>query len=479
MSEYRLFAQRIGLTGITNLLISLSGIILLPILTKTLSIEEYGIWAQIIVTIGLIPSVILLGLPYAMVRFLAGAKRREEIQEGYYSIYAIVLCASLVVSLVLFSSSRVIAEILFDDNQTIVRILSIILFIECLNSIQFNFFRTFQQMKKYASFVFIQACLNVILVAYFVLSSYGIIGAAIGILITRSLVFLIMSSFIVAEISVKIPRFTNMKDYLAFGLPTVPGSLSSWVVNSSDRYVIGILLGTAFVGYYSPGYTLGNILQMFAAPLGLILPAILSKLYDDCKIEDARMVLKFSLKYFLLLAIPASFGLSFLSKPLLMILSTSEIASEGYLITPFMAVGAVFFGVSVIVNQIIVLVKKTKIMGYIYILAAILNFGLNLALIPYQGIIGAAIASLVAYLFIFVVGMYYSFKYLRFEIDIRFIMKSIFASIAMSLVILTRGPEGVSNVLITICVCSVVYSAILLLLKGVTREELAFFKNLF
>lgn len=162
-----------------------------------------------------------------------------------------------------------------------------------------------------------------------------------------------------------------------------------------------------------------------------------------------------------------------------MILSTSEIASEGYLITPFMAVGAVFFGVSVIVNQIIVLVKKTKIMGYIYILAAILNFGLNLALIPYQGIIGAAIASLVAYLFIFVVGMYYSFKYLRFEIDIRFIMKSIFASIAMSLVILTRGPEGVSNVLITICVCSVVYSAILLLLKGVTREELAFFKNLF
>ena len=33
MSEYRLFAQRIGLIGVTNLLVNLSGIILLPILT--------------------------------------------------------------------------------------------------------------------------------------------------------------------------------------------------------------------------------------------------------------------------------------------------------------------------------------------------------------------------------------------------------------------------------------------------------------
>ena len=44
MTEYKLFAQRVGLVGIVNLLVSLSGIIMLPILTKTLPIEEYGIW---------------------------------------------------------------------------------------------------------------------------------------------------------------------------------------------------------------------------------------------------------------------------------------------------------------------------------------------------------------------------------------------------------------------------------------------------
>ena len=35
MTEYKLFAQRIGLVGITNLIIRLRGLILIPILTKT------------------------------------------------------------------------------------------------------------------------------------------------------------------------------------------------------------------------------------------------------------------------------------------------------------------------------------------------------------------------------------------------------------------------------------------------------------
>ena len=102
MNEHKLFTQRIGLIGITNLLLGLSGIILLPILTKNIPIEDYGIWVQISVTIGLIPAVATLGLTEAMVRFMAAAKKREEIQEGFYSIAFIVLFVSEITSLLLF-----------------------------------------------------------------------------------------------------------------------------------------------------------------------------------------------------------------------------------------------------------------------------------------------------------------------------------------------------------------------------------------
>ena len=479
MNEHKLFTQRIGLIGITNLLLSLSGIILLPILTKNIPIEDYGIWVQISVTIGLIPAVVMLGLPYTMVRFLAAAKKREEIQEGFYSIAFIVLFTSAIASLLLFLFSKPIAASLFDNNLTIARILSLIVFIECLNGLLITFFRTFQQIKRYSIFLFIRTCLNVALVAYFVLSGYGIFGAVIGLLISSFFVFLIMASLIILEIGVKIPKFTHTREYLSFGLPTVPGNLSSWVVNSSDRYVIGIFLSTAFVGYYSPGYTLGNMINMFMAPLSFMLPAVLSKYYDENNMNEVKTVLRYSLKYFLLLAIPSAFGLSLLSKPILTILSTPEIASQGYLITPFVAVSALLFGAYTVIAQIIVLEKKTKILGTIGVIAAILNLGLNIVIVPYMGILGAAITTLIAFSLALILTIFYSFKYFTFHVDWMFILKSVFASIVMSLVIIKWNPEGVLNVLIVIGVCAVVYSGILLLLKGVKKEEIVFFKELF
>jgi O-antigen/teichoic acid export membrane protein len=479
MNEHKLFTQRIGLIGITNLLLSLSGIILLPILTKNIPIEDYGIWVQISVTIGLIPAVVMLGLPYTMVRFLAAAKKREEIQEGFYSIAFIVLFTSAIASLLLFLFSKPIAATLFDNNFTIARILSLIVFIECLNGLLLNFFRTFQQIKRYSIFSFIRTWLNVALVAYFVLSGYGIFGAVMGLLISSFFVFLIMTFLIVSEIGIKIPKFTHIREYLAFGLPTVPTNLSSWVVNSSDRYVIGIFLSTAFVGYYSPGYTLGNMINMFFAPLSFMLPAVLSKYYDENNMKEVKTVLRYSLKYFLLLGIPSAFGLSLLSKPILTILSTPEIASQGYLITPFVAFSALLFGAYGVIYNIIMLEKKTKIVGTIWIIAAILNLGLNLIFVPYIGILGAAITTLLAFALAFILTSYYSFKYFKFDVDFRFILKSILASMAISLIIIKWNPVGTLNVLTVIGVCAVVYSALLLLLKGIKKDEFMFFRNLF
>ena len=465
--------------GIVNLLVNLSGIILLPILTKTLPIEEYGIWVQIIVTITLISPIVGLGLPYTMVRFLAAEKDKRKIQDGFYSIAVFILFTSLVASLLLFIFSEPFAAAFLGDRADLIRIISLIIPIECLNGLYFEYFRTFEQIKKYSLFNSLYTYGMVALVAYSLLSGYGIVGALISFLIARTIVFLLMSSLIISEIGVKIPNFSHLKEYLNFGLPTVPGTFSSWIVISSDRYIIGYLLGVAFVGYYSPGYMLGAMISMYMAPLGFLLPAVLSKLYDERKEAEVKRYLEYTLKYFLMLAIPSVFGLSLLSKPLLITLSTSEIASYGYLITPFTAVSMVLYGGYAIIVQILYLTKKTKIIGTIWMVAAIMNFGLNFVFIPYFGILGAAVTTLIAYTFAFILGAYYSFKYFKFDVDLRFILKSIVASIIMSLVIIKWCPVGTLNVLLAIGACAVVYAAILLLLKGVKKEEIEFFRGLF
>jgi hypothetical protein len=73
-------------------------------------------------------------------------------------------------------------------------------------------------------------------------------------------------------------------------------------------------------------------------------------------------------------------------------------------------------------------------------------------------------------------GSYYSFRELTFDIDWRFIIKSLIASAIMALVIWIISNL---NVIITVLVGVAVYGVGLFLLKGFKREEIAFFSRLF
>jgi O-antigen/teichoic acid export membrane protein len=481
VSEYKSIVKDIGRVGFTNLLVSLSGLILLPILTKTLPVEEYGTWVQITVTMGLIPAVAMLNLPFTMVRFLAAVKTREEFQEGYYSIAAVMAMSGGLASLALFILAGPVAAALFDNQIAITRILALIVFLECINGLQLNYFRTVQQINQYSYLLSFKTCLQLILIGALILAGYGIFGAAIGLVVTDLVLLLIMGVFITSEIGVAIPKFRYLREYLSFCLPTVPGSISNWVVNSSDRYVIALFLGNACVGYYSPGYALGNTITMFIAPLSFMLPVVLSKYYDEGNLKDIKTVLSYSMKYFLALAIPSVVGLSLLSKPLLTILSTPEIAEQGYLITPFLALSGLLFGLYAIITQILILEKKTGITGTIWIVASILNLGLNIIFIPRIGILGAAATTLVAFSLAFVLSMYYSSKYLVFDVNASFILKCLVAATIMGVVVVIGGVQmsgGLLGIILLVGISALVYGVGLLVLRGFKKEEIRFFRGL-
>ena len=471
--------KRIGLVGITNILLALSTLILLPIMTKNFSISDYGIWVQITTTINLIPNFATLGLPYTMVRFLSGEKDKEKIQEGFYTISSIILVSNIIISALMLFFSKSIASALFNGDVNIAMLLSIIVFLACLNTLLLNFFRTFQQMKRYSIFLLIQTYLGVFIVSYFAISGYGIFVTVLGLLIANLLSFLIMGLFIILDIGFKIPKFKNVSEYLSFGLPTIPGNLSYWITDSSDRYVIGIILGTVFVGYYSPGYMLGFFITMFLAPFSLLLPSLLPKYYDGNEIEKVRVFLKYSLKFFLLISIPAAFGLSILSKPILIVLTTPAIAMNGYLITPFVALTGLLFGIYAIIGNVIILEKKTKIIGVIWIITAIINLGLNIIIVPHFGILGAAVTTLVAYALAFVLTLFYSVKFFKFDFDLPFIFKSVIASVLMSFIILIIHPEGILEILTTILVSLIIYSFFLLIMKGIDKKEIEIIREMF
>ena len=97
-SERALFIKRLGLLGLTNVVNTLIGIILIPIFTKGRPLEDYGLWVQINVSLGLIPGLTCLGLPYTLVRYIAGEKDKSKIKETVYSILFVVLAVNAVLA---------------------------------------------------------------------------------------------------------------------------------------------------------------------------------------------------------------------------------------------------------------------------------------------------------------------------------------------------------------------------------------------
>lgn len=480
MKQYTQFAQNIGLLGITNLFVGLQSLVLLPILTKNLPIDEYGIWVQITVTVGLIPSLVMLGLPYSMVRYLAAVGDRRQIQEGFYSIAAITFISAGLTSIIFWNFSDSLAKVFFNNKIAVVHILALLVFLECINLLQYNYFRTFQQIKRYSFLLLLRAFFQVFLAAVFVLKGYGILGAVAGYSLASLLLFLIMGFFIVSEIGIRIPKFQYLHEYLLFGLPTVPGNLSSWVVDSSDRYIIGILLGVAFVGYYAPGYGLGNIIANLVAPLSFLLPVVLSRHYDEGNLIEVYTILFYSMKFFLLFAIPAFIGLSFLSTQILLVLSTPEIAYEGFIITPFIGLAAILFGIYMIIMQVIILEKKTKIIGIIWIVTALINIGLNFLIVPYFGIIGAAFTTLLSWICVLICILPYSKGYFSSKVSrdlIKELCRNVCASLCMVPIIVLMNPTGIIPIIFTICLCIAIYFVVTFTFKGIRKEEIRFLKN--
>ena len=475
---YGRFAKEVLILGAATVLTSFGGIFFLPLVTKTLGAHDYGIWAQVQITAGLTSGVLCLGLPYALTRFLPAKTDRAEIRDDFYSVVCLVSIITVPFSLAVILSAGVIASTFFDGATRVVVIAGFLMMLQPAQYAYLYVLRAWRHMWTYSVLTVVQAYGTVGLVAYLALNGHGLSTMLIGSLAVQAAVLVILFSLVWRQIGLGRPSFRNMRQYLRFSLPTVPGNISWWVMSVSDRYVIAYLLGATLVGVYSAAYGLANILALIIGILGMVLTPALSKLYDEGNVNELATHLSYSLKYLLLLGIPFVFGAAVLAKPLLTLFSTPEIASQSCQVVPLLAASILLFGASVVIGTVLALVKKTAISGLIMVLAAAVNLGLNLILVPRVGITGSAVGILVANAFALGVGSYYSFKEFSFPIDWYFIIKSLIASSTMVLVIWLMSPQGSLETIVAVLVGVCVYGAALLLLRGVKKEEISFFRGL-
>jgi len=473
------FVKDVWLVACTNILISAGQLAFLPVVAKHLGSSGYGIWAQINATLGLIGLVATLGLDFSFVRFYSSTDDREKLGRGFFTLLGFILCwSSLVGGLVFFFSGPFSGFVFGDRNLAILaRTMAVIIPVSSLNALFFFFFRARRRIKAYSIFSALQVFGDLALISFSIaIMGWGVDSIPLSMLVVRGVLAVVLLCIICKDIFWAKPVFSDMPEYLKFSLPLIPSEMANWITNYSDRYLIIFFLGIDSAGVYAAAYGIGRMISAFALPLNFVLVPALSRLYDNGDIETLKKYLSQSFKYLFLGAIPAVFGLWALSKPILRILTKPDFVS-GYYVIPIVGAAMLFVCANVIFGQIFVLVKKSHIQGGLSVAASLLNFLLNLFAVPYMGILGAALSTLVAFAFSTILTVYFTRGFIKFDLEWDVVAKSLMASAFMVLIVFLLKPVSVIGLSSSVFTGAVIYLALIFVFGALSSREIAFFRG--
>ena len=265
--SYQKFARDVGFIGIVQVLTNLGNFLLLPIITKSLGTYDYGLWAQINITVSLISPFALMGLSMGLVRFLSSETDKKIIREAVYSILFFVTISGLLASFLLYIFAEPLATFGFKDPEAtyFIKAGSLLILLNVIEPVSLFYFRVFRQIKKFSYFTLFEAFGKLLFILVLLKMGYGLLGVIAATLLVQGVIILIAFLTIISQIGFVIPRFTYIKEYLQFSLPLTPNALIRWVTESSDRYLVTYFLGLKSVGIYSAACSFGSLIQLLVS----------------------------------------------------------------------------------------------------------------------------------------------------------------------------------------------------------------------
>jgi O-antigen/teichoic acid export membrane protein len=473
ITEAQKFGSDIIWVAFSQVATFLVALVTLPAITKSYSPEIYGVWAQATVTIGLLIPIMTLLLGTALVRFLAGEEDKEKRRQLLGAmLWPVLVCTCLVLLLsILFR--RDLSLLLFAAPQYVTFISLIFLWaaMEALLSFVLYYLIAVGKIKRQAVIQLILSIAKIALIVALATAGYRLERIIAGLIALEA--FFVMAVFwmIIRQTGFPKPNFNGLGRFLAFSVPLILSTLLLWIVTASDRYFIAHLINLSQTAIYSASYALAGIISLFSAPIAFVLFPAVSKLWSQREPVMVKNYLEYSTRLFLALAIPGAIGLYMLSQPLLAIITTSDYLVGGGLVL-LLAVGTILFGIYQINFQVILLVQQTKWLLLMVGIAAAVNAGINIALIPRIGTIGAAISAGVSYFVLATIATIWAWRVVGYKIDWKFLLKVIFAAIVMAFCLRFIELGSALSIILAVIGGVVVYALGLFLTRAFSREDL-------
>lgn len=473
---FKLFSQTSHYaTG--NILAMLGGFISLPILTRVLSTAEYGVLSLISTTVWIALALAKGGLQESAVRFYVEFKsgaRRQELATFYTTLFIGSLALGVVVGGIVWGLGSMLQTSIFETpSRHLVFLVAAMVVSGALYMRLSNFLRAEQETKIYNLFAVLQRY-AVLAFGLFFLYYFRdhLKGFFIGSIFGESLIVAVLIFLLIRQGKIRVGGFSSsfLKECLWFGLPFVGFELANFLLKIVDRYLIQYFLNLESVGIYSLAYNLCSYVNdaLFFAVWYAVYPIYMELWQTQGRETTAKFLSNVSI-YIFLISIPIIVGFSTLSREVIMLLASEKYAAATQFL-PYLLGGMVFWGFIPIYGAGIYIYKKTKLLAGMTFIALVLNIGLNLILIPRIKLHGAAIATLLSYIFLIIAVVLCAFRYLKFSIDYRILAKSLFASLVMYIVLVSMNSwSGLSALLIKISIGMTIYVLVVLALDRKLR----------
>jgi O-antigen/teichoic acid export membrane protein len=408
--------------GLSVVISQFVGFLLIPLYTRYLDPDEYGVVEILNTTIVVLGIIIGLGLTTALLRSYCSREDEEGKRRVASTVVVFLTVTSLVVLAVLELAAGHISPLIFRSEEVFThaeytkyfRIVFLTLFLNEGVAIALTVFRARGEPSKYATASIAQFLLAVTLNLVFVVGlRRGVEGVLYADMVTTACIYAVLMAGLVRQVGIRLSRH-ELRAMLAYGLPLVPTGLGSWMLVMADRWILVMLRGTGPVGVYSLGYKFGMVIQgMLVGPIQL---AWLPFLFATAKQPKARETYIRVFTYFVLIALFAALAISTLAKELLMVMADPKY-QDAYKVIPLVALSYVLYGCYFQLAAGIYLEGKTKFMALLMGIAAVVNVALNFALIPHYGIMGSAAATLVGYALLPVGTYVISQRYYRIDYE--------------------------------------------------------------
>jgi len=362
-----------------------------------------------------------------------------------------------------------------ESTKNIVYLFGIFVFLRTLSNIFLVTFRAYEKMEYEALIVIFTITLRLSLGSIILFLGYGLIELGLIFIFTAFVEFiigLIICSSKFVKVKFRIP-FSFIRKTIKIAFPLGMLNIFGIIYVRIDTVMLSFLKGDAVVGWYNAAY---NLVLGFQFIPHLFMNALLPSmsLYYISSRESLQKTFEKSFKYLFILGLPISVGLFVLAdKFAILFYGTDFINSVSAL--RILAWDVLLFFLYTCNGFVLISTDRQNQMVAAIAFTAILNFTLNLFLIPYYSYIGAGIATLATEVVLLIVYLYINNKN-SFNVNIKKILLPPIVSCFIMGIFLYKFSE--IHLFIQVFVSIIIYFALLIILKGFTKDDFSLFKKL-